>query len=76
MTSRGCEDCPVKELQKIRRLVEKRALQKLPEEVREPLLEAKKQMRLVLRGLIGHALGERKECYEKHPVMSRQIELE
>lgn len=56
--------------------MEKRALEKLPEEAREPLLEAKKQMRLALRGLIGHALGERKASNEKHPVELRRIELE
>lgn len=56
--------------------MEKRALGKLPEEVREPLLEAKTQMRLVLRGLIGHVLGEGKACYEEHPAKSRHIELE
>ncbi|SFG29268.1 hypothetical protein SAMN05660649_01299 [Desulfotomaculum arcticum] len=75
MVDRTCEDCPMKDLRKIHRLVEKRALEKLPEEVREPLLEVKKQMRLVLRGLIGHTLGER-TCYEKHSAMSRQIKLE
>jgi len=41
--------------------MEKRALGKLPEEVREPLLEAKRQLRLILRGLIGHVLGEKKK---------------
>lgn len=42
MVDRTCEDCPMKDLRKIHRLVEKRALEKLPEEVREPLLEVKK----------------------------------
>lgn len=76
MTARACDACPVKDLQRIHRLLEKRALAKMPEEVREPLLEAKKQMRLVLRGLIGHALGERKACSEKYSIKSRQIRLE
>jgi hypothetical protein len=76
MADRGCKECPVKELQKIHQLVEKKALEKLPEEVREPLLEAKRQMRLALRGLIGYALGEGKACNEKHPAESHRIELE
>ncbi|AGL00129.1 hypothetical protein [Desulfoscipio gibsoniae] len=76
MTNRDCEACPVKELQKIHRLVEKRVLEKLPEEMREPLLEAKRQMRLALRGLIGHVFEEKKACNEKHPVESRRIDLD
>lgn len=76
MTSRACDECPVKDLQRIHRLLEKRALAKMPEEVREPLLEAKKQMRLVLRGFIGHALDEEKtgksDCRDK----PRKIKLD
>ena len=60
MADRDCSKCFVKNLQKIHRLMEKRTLGKLPEEVRESLLQAKRQLRLLLRGLIGHALGERK----------------
>ena len=76
MADRDCRECFVKDLQKIHRLVEKRALEKLPEEVREPLLESKRQMRLALRGIIGHALGEKRACHKKHPAESRHIELE
>ena len=76
MTNRQCEGCPVKELQTIHRLIEERALAKLPEEVREPLLEAKKQMRLALRGLIGHVFEEKKAGHKKQPVKSRHIGLE
>lgn len=76
MTSQACDECPVKDLQRIQRRLEKRALANMPEEVREPLLEAKKQMRLVLRGFIGHALGEEKtgksDCRDK----PRQIKLD
>lgn len=76
MIARACEDCAIKDLQRIKSLLEKRALARIPEEVREPLLEARKQMRLALRGFIGHALGEEKsvkaECRDK----SRQIKLD
>lgn len=40
MTARTCDECPVKDLQRIKSLLEKRALAKMPEEVREPLFEA------------------------------------
>jgi len=77
MTTRDCEACPVKELQKIHRLAEERFLEKLPEEVQEPLLEAKKQLRLALRGLIGYALRDKRACHKNHPVELRHnIELE
>ena len=59
MADRDCSECFVKDLQKIHRLVEKRVLEKLPEEVREPLLEAKKQMHLALRGDRVRACGEK-----------------
>lgn len=76
MTARACDECPVKDLQRIHRLLEKRALAKMPEEVREPLLEAKRQMRLVLRGFIGHALGEEKNRVVKYQAKSRHIKLD
>lgn len=76
MTGRECEECPVGELRRIQRLVEKRALKKLPEEVREPLLEAKRQMRLALRGLIGYGLAEKKACSEKQTEERRSIKFE
>ncbi|MFX4261501.1 hypothetical protein ACOBQJ_04775 [Pelotomaculum propionicicum] len=76
MTARTCDECPVKDLQRLKNLLEKRALAKMPEEVREPLLEARKQVRLAVRGFIGHALGEEKtgkaDCRDKH----RQIKLD
>lgn len=76
MTARTCDECPVKDLQRIKSLLEKRALAKMPEEVREPLLEAKKQVRLAVRGLIEHALGEEKtgqpDCRDK----PRRIKLD
>lgn len=69
MTAKACDECPVKNMLKIQRLLEKRALAKMPEEVREPLLEAKKQVRLAVRGLIGHVLREEKtgesDCRDK-----------
>jgi hypothetical protein len=76
MTARACDECPVKDLQRIHRLLEKRALAKMPEEVREPLLEAKRQMRLVLRGFIGHALREEKAGDAKDQSKSRHIKLD
>ncbi len=40
MTAKTCDQCPVKEpCGGIKSLLEKRALAKMPEEVREPLLE-------------------------------------
>lgn len=76
MTARACDECPVKDLQRIHRLLEQRALEKMPEEVREPLLEAKRQMRLVLQGFIGYALGEEKARDAEYQAKSRHIELE
>ncbi|NLI12933.1 hypothetical protein [Pelotomaculum propionicicum] len=76
MTNRACDECPVKDLQRVHRLLEKRALAKMPQEVREPLLEAKKQMRLALRRLIGHALGGEETGESKCRNKSRQIRLD
>jgi hypothetical protein len=76
MTARACDECPVKELQKIHQLLEKRALARIPEEVREPLLEAKKQMRLAVRGFIGYALREERPGDNKCQAKSRHIKLE
>jgi hypothetical protein len=76
MADRECEECPLKELQKIHRLVQKRTLEILPEEVHEPLLEAKRQMRLVLRGLFEHVPGEKKACCKKHQAETRHIKFE
>ena len=76
MTYRECDECLVRDLQKLHRLLERKMAERLPEEAREPLLEAKRQMRLALRGLINHTLGERTTSNEKQPVESRCIELE
>lgn len=76
MTARACEQCPVKDLQRIKSLLEKRALSKMPEEVRGPLLEAKKQMRLAVRGFIGHALGEEKTGKDECRDQPRRIKLD
>lgn len=76
MADKDCSECFVKDLHKIHRLVEKRALEKLPEEVREPLQEAKRQMRLALRGLVTHLLEEKPVCKGKQPDMSRPIKVE
>jgi len=67
MTARACDECPVKDMQRMHRLLEQRVLAKMPEEVREPILEAKRQMGLVLRGFIGHALGEEKNPRRRVP---------
>ncbi|OPX89779.1 MAG: hypothetical protein A4E52_00933 [Pelotomaculum sp. PtaB.Bin013] len=66
----------MKDLQKLHRLLERKVVEKMPEEAREPLLEAKKQMRLALRGFLKQALREAEACIEKHPVKSRGIKLE
>lgn len=76
MTARACDECPVKDLQRIHRLLEQRALAIMPEEVREPMLEAKRQMRLVLRGFIGHALGEEKTRDAEYQAKPRHIKLD
>lgn len=76
MTARACEECPVKDLRRIKSLLEKRALAKMPEEVREPLLEARKQMRLAVRGFIGHVLEEEKTGKDGCRDRPRQIKLE
>lgn len=54
MTDQQCKSCLIKDLHKLNQLVEKRMTEKLPAGVRVPLLEAKKQFRLALRGLIKH----------------------
>lgn len=56
MENKACLECPARELQKFHRLLEKRLTRRLPKEVQEPLLEAKKQMRQAVRGLICHLL--------------------
>ncbi|MCL6477149.1 MAG: hypothetical protein K6T65_01915 [Peptococcaceae bacterium] len=76
MRDRDCSGCLVKDLQKLHLLMEKRMAGKLPEEVRKPLLEAKKQMRLALRGFIGHLLEEDPACNKKKPGASRPIKLD
>lgn len=76
MTARTCDECPVKDLQRIKSLLEKRALAKMPEEVREPLLEARKQMRLAVRGLIGHALKEEQTGNDDSRERPRHIKLD
>ena len=48
----------------------------MPEEVREPLLEAKKQMKLAVRGLIEHALNEEKTSDAKCHDKPRRIKLD
>ncbi len=59
MADRDCSECFVEDLQKIHRLVEKRELEKLPEEVREPLLEAKRQIRWCCGALSDTRLGRK-----------------
>ncbi len=76
MTAKTCDECPVKNMMRIHRLLEKRVLAKMPEEVREPLLEAKKQVRLAVRCFIGHALKEEKTSNEKCQDKPRQIVLD
>ncbi|NLJ77469.1 MAG: hypothetical protein GX325_09475 [Peptococcaceae bacterium] len=75
MTTKTCEECPVKDLQRVKDLLEKKVLSKMPEDVRGPLLEAKKQMKLVVRGLVEHALQEEAKTDER-PKEPRQIQLD
>ncbi|MFZ5645178.1 MAG: hypothetical protein ACOY46_16505 [Bacillota bacterium] len=72
----GCTECPVKDLQKIHSLVEKRLIGRLPEDVREPLLEARKQMFRAMRGLINHLLDEERQSVEERTVKPRPIKLD
>lgn len=75
MASEGCNDCPAKELKKFHDAMEKRLLNKLPTEVREPLQEAKHQLLLGLRGFIEYSLREEhKPC--DNTIKSRPIGLE
>lgn len=76
MADQQCESCLLKDLHKFHQLVEKRMTGKLPEEVIKPLFEAKKQMRLALRGFIKHLLEEEPSCNEKQQGISRPIKLE
>lgn len=77
MAGKECVDCPVRDLQILNRLVVQKMAQKLPDEVREPLLEAKKQLRLAFRGFIGHVLRENeKSGDENNSGKSRSITLE
>ena len=76
MTAETCNECPVRDLQRIKSLLEKRALAGLPEEVRGLLLEARKQMGLAVRGFIGRALGEEKDGGAVCPDMSRPVKLD
>lgn len=76
MTARACDECPIKDLQRIKSLLEKRALAKMPEEVRGPLLEARKQVKLAVRGFIGHALEEEKTGKDECRDRPRHIKLD
>lgn len=76
MADQQCESCLLKDLHKLNQLVEKRMAGKLPEEVSKPLFEAKKQMRLALRGFVTHLLEEEPDGNEKQPGMSRPVKLE
>ena len=71
-----CEECLVKDFWKLQRLVEKKMLAGLPAEVREPLLEAKKQVGLALGGVIRHVLVEDSQGHAKSAGKPRKIVLE
>jgi len=75
MADQQCESCLVKDLNKLQQLLEKRMTEKLPAGVRDPLMEAKRQLRLALRGLITH-IGEEADCEEKQPGQVRSIKVE
>ena len=76
MQNEDCRECPVKDLQKIHRLVEKRLTGRLPEDVREPILEARKQMLSAMRGLINYLLDEEKQNTKEGAVKPRPIKLD
>lgn len=69
-------NAPLRSCKKSNSCLKKRALARIPEEVREPLLEAKKQMRLAMRGFIGYALREERPGDKKCLAKSRHIKLE
>jgi hypothetical protein len=75
MTAMTCDECPVKDLQRLKSLLEKRALAKMPEDVREPLLEAKKKVRLAVRVLSGMRWG-RENRQGRLPGQARHIKLD
>lgn len=76
MAGKECTDCLVADLRKLHRLMERKAAQKIPEEVREPLMEAKRQMRLAVKGFIRHLLTNEEAGEKKNSGISRSISLE
>lgn len=76
MANKECAGCPVKDLMELHQLLEKRVADKLPAGVGEPLLEAKKQMRLALRGLVMHLAGKDTGYSERRSARSRCISVE
>lgn len=53
-----CSGCAIGEMLKIKDVVEKRLMNRLPEEVREPLQEAKRNIGRAFQGLVYHLAGE------------------
>ena len=70
-----CNDCPMMDLVNLHDAMEKRFLKRMPPEVREPLLEAKQQLRLTFRGFIQYNLRE-EESSRGHKAKSRPIGLD
>ncbi len=73
--AKECNDCPIMDLINLHDAIEKRMLRKIPPEVREPLLEAKQQLRLAFRGGIQHILRE-EEAPRRHNAKSRPIGID
>lgn len=74
MVDKQCEGCIFKDLGQLQQLLEKRMAEKLPAEVRDPLMETKRQLRLALRGLIRHIGEDARE--EKQSGQARSIKVE
>jgi ATP-dependent exoDNAse (exonuclease V) alpha subunit len=75
MPDNKCIDCPIKDLQKIHTIIEKRVLRKLPEDVCEHISEAKQHMGKAFRGLIWHAIGEKGDINEQNNVKTQHIKF-
>lgn len=76
MDANQCQSCPVQDLQEIKNMVENKITGKLPKEVRIPLAEARKQIRIAFRGAINNILQEESSCADSKSVKPRKLEIE
>lgn len=68
-----CNECGISKMIRIKEAVEKRLINRMPEEVREPLQEAKRNLRLAIQGFVNHLTDETDETI---PRPSKKVPVE